>query len=78
VRSIFVHIAGKPHQGVQECSRCGFVLLDHSETRRVFFTVGAFVVSDGNSLVAQRGDATGSQIACEAVPVNVPERGWKR
>jgi hypothetical protein len=54
------------------------VLVDRDETLRSFFTVGIFVASDGHSLVAQDCDAFGLQSRCEAFPVNVRERRWKK
>jgi hypothetical protein len=77
VRIVFTHIAGQPSKGIQECSRCGFLLIDSSETRRTYFRVGVYVASDGRQFVEQDSDATGVQIRCEALPVRTDERRWR-
>jgi hypothetical protein len=71
-----VHIADRPSEGIQDCSRCGLVLLDRFETQRRFFPVGVYIMvtPKGNmeEMSIQKHNATGSQIICEALPVNLP------
>jgi hypothetical protein len=71
-----VHISNRPCEGVQDCSRCGHVLLDRYETNRKYFPVGVYVVvtqkGKVEEMTIQKGDAARPQIKCEALPVDLP------
>jgi hypothetical protein len=77
-----VHIASRGVGAVQECGRCGLVIVDHSETNQRFFTIGSFLVNDGDVFRPQGTDATDNQQACEALPVesaeSLPKKRWRR
>jgi hypothetical protein len=71
MRSI-VHIAAKPTNGIQECSRCHTVLVDRFDSNQRFYVEGTYLASDGKTMTMQAQDAVkGEQEQCSALPVNV-------
>jgi hypothetical protein len=75
-----VHIANKPEESVQDCSRCGQILADLDEADEglatytdSFFTPGAFVVvmqrPNFYESIVQADDAGSGQLKCKAIKV---------